>query len=157
MIDLKIAATFIIAAIEVVRLWDAYLGRRLAKSGQNFPIDTRFLNSPFAICTVHVIAAGKMVFSYAEIGQNVVPGPAHVAHLPPLIIVPGLSAHVDHAVDGRTAAQNLAPGVVDGPAIQAWFRLGLVAPIRSWIAQGVKVTNGNMDPVIIILAASFQQ
>jgi hypothetical protein len=42
-------------------------------------------------------------------------------------------------------------------SIQAGFGLGLVAPVRARIADGVEVTDRDVDPEVIVFAPRFEQ
>ena len=74
-----------------------------------------------------------------------------------MIVIGRLAAHIDHAVDCGTAAQNLAPRIVEGAPVQARLGHRLEAPIRSWIALGIEIADGNMEPDPVILAACFEE
>ena len=71
-----------------------------------------------------------IAFGLAEIGQHVRIGPARQPHLPPLVIVPGMAADIDHAVDRRGAAQPLAPGPPQPAVVHVRLRLGPEAPVE---------------------------
>ena len=74
-----------------------------------------------------------------------------------MVVVGSLSAHVDHAVDRGTPSNQLAPRVGEGPAIQAFFGRCGIAPVGSGIAHAIEVTNRDVDPVVIVRAARFDQ
>jgi hypothetical protein len=48
----------------------------------------------------HCVAAAFQALGALEVGQHVLVGPALQAHLAPLVVVAGVAADVDHAVDG---------------------------------------------------------
>ena len=50
-------------------------------------------------------------------------------HRRPALVVEGVAALEDHPVDRRRAAEDLAPGVVDAPAVHERLGLGSVAPV----------------------------
>jgi len=89
--------------------------------------------------------------------QHILPCPALVALLGPKVVVGSLAAHVDHAVDGRTATQHLAPRIAQGTPVQPRLGLGLHAPVGAWIADAVKVTDGDMNPGIVVTPARLEQ
>ena len=97
-----------------------------------------------------------MVLGLAEIGKHVVPAPTGIAGLPPAIIVGRLAAHIDHAVDRRAAAQNLAARIVERTTVQPGLRLGLHQPIGARVAHAIEIADGNVDPVVAVAAAGFQ-
>jgi hypothetical protein len=63
-----------------------------------------------------------------------------------MIVVARLAAHVDHAVDGRAAAQHLAARIVDGAPVRA--RLGSVLKHQSGarIVHAVEIADRDVDP-----------
>ena len=72
------------------------------------PADAGLLHTPLATAFVQAVEGRglhrPLVLMLLEVGQHVVPGPTGAAELAPGVVVAGLAAHVDHAVDGRTAA-----------------------------------------------------
>ena len=97
LIDLEIGRAFVVAAIEVVDLGDADLGRRVAHRVEDRPGDARPFDPPFAARAVQRVGAAVMVLVALEERQHVVPAPAVEAELAPAVVVGGLAAHVDHA------------------------------------------------------------
>jgi hypothetical protein len=77
--------------------------------------------------------------------------------LAPMVVVGGLAAHIDHAVDGRAAAEHLAARIAERAPSEARLVLGLEAPIDARIAVRVEIAHRNMDPQIVVLAARFEQ
>ncbi len=69
------------------------------------------------------------VFRLPEEWQHIVPAPALAAHLAPLVVVAGLAAHIDHAVDRGAAAKHLAARIADGATVQARLGFRLEAPV----------------------------
>src|SRR5262249_18851039 len=87
-----------------------------------------------------VLAAYRGLFALpalgrTEIGQAIVPRPAAVAELRPVIIVLGLAADVDQAVDRGGAAKPAAAGVVDGAAVGARIGLGTEFPRQGVVVE----------------------
>ena len=68
-----------------------------------------------------------------------------------------LSAHVDHRVDRRAAAQNAAARVVDRAAREVLIGLGAVAPVGARIRYGVQVADRDIDPEPVVLAAGLEE
>src|SRR6516225_732836 len=66
--------------------------------------------------------------AFFEIGEHVVPAPAAIAELRPMVEILGLAANVDQPVDRGRAAQNPAARIRDGAAIGAGIGLGFKAP-----------------------------
>ena len=83
-----------------------------------------------AISAVIVIGTVLEAFGLFEIGQRIGIGPALQAHLAPLIIVAGMAANIDHAIDGRRAAKPPTSGVPELAPIHVGFRLAPKAPIK---------------------------
>src|SRR5262249_15865997 len=61
-----------------------------------------------AAAVVVVLAIDFAVFRAAEVGQHLAEGPAVIAQRRPVVVVPAVAAHIDHAVDRTAAAQCLA-------------------------------------------------
>ena len=69
-------------------------------------------------------------FHAVEVRQAVGEVPVlHARVLAPLLIVHRVTALVDHAVDGRRSAENLAAGMVNAAAVHLRLRIGLVHPV----------------------------
>jgi hypothetical protein len=116
-----------------------------------------------------VILAGAalLVLGAAEIGEDIVPGPALAAQLPPTIIIRPLSAYVEQGVYRGGAAEH-APARPDmlAPA-GARVRLRHVEPVDLRVLQRLRIADGKMDPEVgeelrrlfkrPVVAAGFQQ
>ena len=161
LVDVEVAAALVVAAVEVLDLGDAGLGRRIAKGIQDVPLDARLLDAPFAAAGVQVVEGVRLqrplVLVLLEVGQHVVPGPAGIAHLAPQVVVARLPAHVDHAVDGRAAAEHAAARVGQAAAVEAGLRGRLEAPVGARVAHQVEVADGDVDPVVVVLAAGLEE
>ena len=163
---MEVAAAFVVAVVEVVDLGDAGLGGGVAESVEDLPLDARLLDAPLAAPGMDLVeGAGlegvrlerPLVLVFLEVGQHVVPGPAGIAHLPPQIVVARLAAHVDHAVDRGAAAQHLAARIGEAAAVEAGLGGGLEAPVGARVAHQVEVADGDVDPVVVVLAAGLQE
>ena len=158
LVDLEIAAAFIVAAVEIVGGRDALLGRGAAEDlehlpGQPLPGDPQFAAAPvIGPRRVHLA-----VLALQEIGQHVRPAPAFIAELAPVVVIRRLAAHVDHAVDRRRAAEDLAARIGDRAAVQSGNRLGLHAPVGARIAHGVEIADRDVEPDPVVLAARLDQ
>src|SRR5262245_61244916 len=130
---MEVAATLVVAAIEVVDLGDAGLCGRLAKGVEDLPANARVLDAPFTATGMQPLEGARLhrplVLVLLEVGQYVFPGPAGIPHLPPKVVVARLSAHVDHAVDGGAAAQHTTTRVVQAAAVEAGLGSRLEAPV----------------------------
>ena len=89
----------VVAAVEIVDLGNAGLGRRLAEGVENLPGQPHILDPPLAALAVMRVGAADVVLRALEIGQHVVPSPAGIAELAPIVVIARLPPHVDHAVD----------------------------------------------------------
>jgi nucleotide-binding universal stress UspA family protein len=74
-----------------------------------------------------------------------------------VIVITCLAAHVDHAVDGRAAAQHLAARVDQAAAVEARIGLGAEHPVGTRIVDAVEIADRNMDPDVVVLGTRFQQ
>ena len=117
----------------------------------------RRLDPPLAAGAVELVGAPPVVLRALEVGQHVVPGPAGIAELAPVVVVGRLAAHVDHAVDRRAAAQHLAARIVQRTSVQAGLGLGLEAPVGARVAHGVEIADRDVDPEVVVAAAGLQQ
>ncbi len=158
LIDVEIGAAGIVAAIEISGLANTGLLRRVAECIEDWPRHALLFNPPFATGSVHGAAAAVIILDLGEQGQNLVPGPAVVAaQCRPTVIVLRLSAHINHAIDGRAATHDLATWVNQRTAVQACFRFGLVQPVGARIANTTQITDRDVNPHVIIPAASLDQ
>src|SRR6516164_8385905 len=73
------------------------------------------------------LAAGPPLSALEE-RQDVVPTPAAIAKLRPVVVILRLTADVDQAVDRRRAAEYAAARIGNGAAVSAGIGLGLEAP-----------------------------
>ena len=157
LVHLEVRTAEVVAPVELVDLRNPALRGGLAPGIQDLPVDPTFLDAQFAAGAVVFVGAVLVVLAPTEHGQDIVPGPATVAELRPVVVVARLAAHVDHGVDGRAAAENLATRITDGPAVQAGFGLGSIAPVGPGIADGVEIADGNVDPEVVVLAACLDE
>ena len=109
---LEVAAALVVAPVEVVGLGDAALLGRVAKGVEDLPRHPRRLDPPLAAGAVELARTLPVILRPLEQRQHVVPAPAPVAELPPVIVVGRLPAHVDHAVDRGAAADHPAARIV---------------------------------------------
>ncbi|MDH6501180.1 hypothetical protein M2156_007399 [Streptomyces sp. SAI-149] len=94
-----------------------------------------------------VVRVGREAVLHAlEVRQavRVVPG-LHAGIGGPALVVHGVAALEDHAVDAAGAAQHLAAGVVDAPAAHVGLGLGLVLPVVETAADRIGQRRGHVD------------
>ena len=106
---------------------------------------------------VELVLAALPVLGPLEIGQYVVPRPAAVAELAPMIEILGLAAHVDHAVDRAGAAQHLAAGIKDRAVVDAGIGLGDVAPGQGLVVEQFDVAGRDVDQRVAVGPARLDQ
>src|SRR4029077_15684087 len=98
-----------------------------------------------------------MIDMPAKIWPHIVPRPAGQTKLAPMIVVAGLTEHVDHAIDCRRASDNFAPRIVQTPPIKPRLRFRLEQPVSARIADGEKIANRNVKPDPVVFATGLQQ
>ncbi len=91
-----------------------------------------------------------------EVRPHVVPAPAGVAHLPPVIEVRGHSAAIDQCIDGTRPADHAAARPIDAPPIEPGIRQRLVLPIDLRISECAPVADRRLDPESPVRAAGFE-
>src|SRR5690349_9709862 len=99
--------------------------------------------------------APLVVLGLAEERQDVLPAPPDIAELAPVIVVGGLAAHVDHAVDRGAAADELAARVGEGAAVEALLCDGGIEPVGARIAHAVEVADRYRHPVVFVGTAGL--
>src|SRR5947209_17774992 len=103
------------------------------------------------------VGAALLVFGLLEERQHVLPIPALAAALPPIVVIGGRAAHVDHTVDRAGAAQYLAAGLVQGAAVELRLGLGLEHPIDPRVGVGLRVAERDMDPRVAFVPARLPE
>ncbi len=112
----------------------------------------------YAARAVHRIGSLVIVFMHLEMRQRVFPAPGAVAgQLRPAVVVARLAPHVNHAVDAGAAAQCLAARIAQRAAIESGIGLGVVKPVGARVADAVQIAGRNVNPVVVVLAAGFDQ
>src|SRR5450631_3781403 len=91
-----------------------------------------------------------------EIRAHVVPTPAGIAQLPPIVEIRRHPAAVDQRIDGTRSAEHPAARPIDAAPVQARIRQGLVLPIDRGVGKGASVPDGCLDPKSLIGAAGFE-
>ena len=110
LVDVEIAHALIVAGVEVGDFPDAHVLRGFADRIEDGPGQPRRLDAPAAAGAMMLALAEEMILQPPEYRQHVVIAPAGEPKLAPMIVIGGLSAHRDHGVDGRAAADHLASG-----------------------------------------------
>src|SRR5262245_13674264 len=130
LVHLEERRALVVAAVEILHLRDARLRHRLAERVEHLPRQSLALDSPLAAGRVHVARTAVVVLGALEDRQHARPRPRAVAgEAHPFVVVATLAAEIEHRVDRRAAAKDLAAGVEDGAAVQPGIGLGTVAPV----------------------------
>ena len=156
LIDVKGAAPFVVAGVEIGNGLDVGLLGCGAEGVEQVPMHPRRLNAQFTADAMCVALAQEVIFVLLEVGQHVVPAPAAESELAPMVVVGGLAAHVDHGVDRRRAADRLAARITEAAAVEAFLRLGLEAPVRARVADGEQIADRDVKPDPIVAAAGLE-
>src|SRR3546814_1369627 len=137
-VDFKIGATLVVAPIEVVDGGNAGLPSRLAEGIQYLPRQALALDAPASRRAVKFAWSSMMLFDMLENRQYVVPAPAGIALRRPGVVVGRLTAHINHAVDGRTAPQDAAARITQAAVVYARIGLRAVAPVGARITDALQ-------------------
>ena len=143
--------------IEVVARHDSELGRARLHGAQNVPGQPLARHLPLAARAVERRLSAVVVLGLHEIGQHVIPPPPDIAQLPPVVVVAGLSAHVDHAVHRRASPEQLSERIGQRSAVQAGLGGGLHPPVGARVPDAVEVADRDVDPVIAVVPAGLDQ
>ena len=130
LVDLEVAGTLVVAVVEVVAAGNADLLGGVAKRLEDVPAQALPRDLPLAAGAVQVGVAAEAVLGAAEVGKHVLPAPAGIAELAPVVVVGRLAAHVDHAVDRRAATEHLAARIAERPAVETGLGLGRASSSR---------------------------
>ncbi len=156
LVDVEIADAFIVAGIEIRNFPDSHFFRRFADRVEHCPGQPRCLDPPAAADAVKRALAQKMILKPPECRQHVIPAPAAKSKLAPVVVIGGLSAHRDHCVDGGGTADHLAAGIGQRAAVEAGFGLGPEHPVRTRVADREQVTDRDVEPDPVVVAAGLQ-
>src|SRR5205085_9018158 len=92
-----------------------------------------------------------------EVRQHALPVPAAVAGRCPGVVILALAADVDEAVDRARAAERLAAGPVDAPAVHVGIGVGVVAPVDAVAPHRLAVADRQMDPRRGVARTGFEE
>ena len=102
--------------------------------------------APFGPC--FGLAKVRQAMRVTPVGQVVAARPA--------LVIQGVSADVDHAVDRGGAADHFASRTVDAPVVHEGLGLGLVQPSVARVGHGVGKTRWHVDEQVVVHRARFQ-
>ena len=97
------------------------------------------------------------VLQALKVRQHVGIGPALRAACRPVIEVPGVPAHIDHAIDRRRAAQHLSAWNGQPPAAEGWLRIGAQPPVIALHVHRIGECPRHLDQGAATAAAALNQ
>src|SRR6202041_1725931 len=103
------------------------------------------------------VGVALKALSATKVGQYISISPPPCALLLPALEIERMSADIDHAVDRRRAAQNLAPRTGDAPAAEMRLGLGFLSPIIGIGVHGNRQRRRHLDEDRAITSAVFKQ
>ncbi len=106
---------------------------------------------------VKCVAAAFPILGLLEIGQYIVPRPAAVAELAPMVEILRLAADIDHAVDRAGAAEHPAARIEDGPAVDTGVGLGRVAPGQHRMVEQFHIAGRNVNQRVAVARPRLDQ
>ena len=101
--------------------------------------------------------APPAVLQLAEIRQHVRKGPAARAHLRPLIVILGMTAHGEHAVDRARTAHHPPARQRHFSAAEMGLRLGPVGPVELGMRHRLEEGERHLQEDVIVLPTSLEQ
>ncbi len=110
--------------------------------------------SPLA---VHRVRLALPVLRLAEERQHIVPGPAAIAELCPMVEILGLAADIDHPVDRTRPAEHPPARIGDRASRGAGVGLGLEAPGQGRMVQQLHVACRYVDQRVPVAPARLDQ
>ncbi len=123
------AETFLFGAVIVIRQFKPRLGAGLNEGVKQGVVDRPALHMQRSIRATPALFTAMAVFHALEIRQHIRIGPALRAELFPAIEILGMAAHVNEAVNGGGAADDLATWGGDAAIIEIGLGFGEITPI----------------------------
>src|SRR6185437_7048289 len=155
--ELEITNAFLIAGIEIVSPPNAKLVGAANDRLHQFALFRNVRGPERPIAAVRAARATAIVLGALEVGQHALPIPAAISELRPCVIVLALSSDEDQPVDRTRTAKATASRPVDLAPAHIWLFVGIEAPIIGLVEHGLPVTDGNVDPQIVVLGACLEQ
>jgi hypothetical protein len=108
---------------------------------------------------IAAIIAGAALprFLPAEVRQDIGIRPAGEPGGGPAVVIAGVAADIGHRVDRRAAADDLAAGAFDAPAVNVRLGLGEVHPVVQPPLEDAAPAERDLDPRVAVPPAGFQQ
>ena len=151
------AETLLEMTVDVVRCRISRILPCLQKASRDRTCRSRPVDMERPAVAPEPVAATEIGFHPLEIGQHVGIGPAFAARLAPSLVVQGMPADVNHAVDGRRAADGLAAVMPDPPTVQFRLRFSDEGPIVSGAFEVGKHGGRHLQGKGIVFRARLEQ
>ena len=155
--DLIPAGALLLMAVEIGVFREAQLLGRGDEGGGDGVVVAHIGDAERAALAVQVIGATLIILGGAEMRQDIGEAPADAAQLPPMIVIGGLAADIDQAVDGGGAAHHPAARPIDLAAFQLWLAGGFQVPGEFGVIHGLGIADGDMQPGVGGPAAGLEQ
>src|ERR1051326_3059546 len=117
----------------------------------------RFRGEEWALLAARVAGFALPPFRFAEIGQAIVPRPAAIAELGPMIVILGLPTDVNEPVDRGRAADHPAARVNDRAAIGAGISLRAVLPRQGVMVEHLEEAGRDVNERVPVAPAGLDQ
>jgi hypothetical protein len=108
-----------------------------------------------AACAMIIITAALVRLGALEVGEHVIIAPPCAAFGRPVVVIPAVSADIDHRVDRRGTTKALPARLIAGAPVQPFLGNGFVAIVRLFGDEGHEARR--LDPDVVIAPARFQQ
>ena len=104
------------------------------------------------------VGAVLVMLSAFEVGEHVSIAPAGQAKLAPVVVVAGVAAYVDHAVNGGRSAPAAPARLVKSAPVQEFLRRRLEPPVRRpLVGDHVADAGGHLNQYAFVFAARLDQ
>ena len=104
------------------------------------------------------ISAVQMTLCAFKVRQYVCIAPPRQSRLGPAVVVVGVAADVDHAVDGRRAAEHPPPRMREAPAVEVGLRIRHIVPVEAvGTQQAADCRRHRNSPAAVFRACLEQQ
>ena len=154
---LRIADALVLAAVEVLGQGNAGLLRGFDEPMGQIQGGAVVLDQDRATLAALLGLAWRIALDRLEIGQHLVERPALAAHLRPAVVVGGIAADPEHAVDRARAAEHAPAWPVHLPAGDAGLGIGGVVPVDPRIVEQLQHARRHVDHRMPVFRASLEQ
>src|SRR5258708_9795389 len=132
-------------------------GRGIEEQFGAWALVTRIGNVQWAALPVEAILELFVVFSALEQRQHLIVRPAGITKRGPVVVVPLVSSHIEHRIDGARSTESLATWLIAATAIQAGLRHRLVAIVIDFGRHHRDDPRRRMNKNALVSPAGFQQ